>query len=79
MSKRTKSKVFWSGGSQAVRLPKDMRLATSDVEIERRGEGLLVIPIADSDDWAGFWEELLPLSKPLKRWKAGRAEKRAAL
>lgn len=79
MSRRAKSKVFWSGGSQAVRLPKEMRLPTENVEIERQGDGLLVTPIADSDDWTGFWDDLLALREPIKRGKTRRAEKRPAL
>ncbi len=79
MAKQTKSKVFWSGGSQAVRLPKAMRLDADDVTIERRGNGLLIVPVAEKDDWSGFWESFPPLSGPLKREKTGPAERRRPL
>jgi antitoxin VapB len=36
------AKVFQSGNSQAVRLPKEFRLATSEVEIFRRGNELVL-------------------------------------
>lgn len=37
------AKVFKSGNSQAIRLPKGWRLATSAVQIEKTGSGLLIL------------------------------------
>jgi antitoxin VapB len=37
-----KAKVFKSGNSQAVRLPKDFRFDQDEVEIERRGEEIVL-------------------------------------
>lgn len=37
-------KVFMSGNSQAVRLPKQFRLATDEVEITQDGERLILDP-----------------------------------
>ena len=37
------TKVFKSGNSQAIRLPKGWRLATSTVQIEKTGRGLLIL------------------------------------
>lgn len=37
-------KVFMSGNSQAVRLPKEFRLATDEVEITRQDNGLFIRP-----------------------------------
>ena len=36
-------KVFNSGNSQAIRLPKALRLATKTVEIEKTARGLLIL------------------------------------
>jgi antitoxin VapB len=36
------AKVFKSGNSQAVRLPKEFRLSTEEVEIFRRGDDLVL-------------------------------------
>lgn len=36
------AKVFKSGNSQALRLPKEFRLKSSEVEIFRRGEDIIV-------------------------------------
>ena len=37
------AKVFKSGNSQAIRLPKAWRLSTTTVQIEKTGRGLLVL------------------------------------
>jgi antitoxin VapB len=38
----TIAKVFKSGNSQAIRLPKEFRLKVSQVELVRRGEDILI-------------------------------------
>ena len=38
------AKIFKSGNSQAVRLPKNYRLEGNEVFIKKVGEGLLLIP-----------------------------------
>ncbi len=38
------TKVFQSGNSQAVRLPKEFRFDVSEVEIFRRGEEIILRP-----------------------------------
>ena len=45
------AKVFWSGRSQAVRLPKDFRFDTTEVRIRRRGLTVILEPIADDWEW----------------------------
>jgi antitoxin VapB len=44
------AKVFWSGRSQAVRLPKEYRFDTDEVRIRRHGDAVILEPIAA--DWA---------------------------
>lgn len=44
------AKVFWSGRSQAVRLPKEYRFDTDEVRIRRHGRAVILEPIVD--DWA---------------------------
>ena len=41
------AKVFMSGRSQAVRLPKEFRLPGTEVRIRRVGTGILLEPIRD--------------------------------
>ncbi len=45
------AKVFWSGRSQAVRLPKAFRLNAKEVTIRRDGEALVLEPVADEWAW----------------------------
>lgn len=47
------AKLFWSGRSQAVRLPKDFRFAASEVRIRRHGEAVILEPLATDWDWLG--------------------------
>jgi antitoxin VapB len=44
------AKMFWSGRSQAVRLPKEFRLDADEVRIRRHGNSLILEPVAQ--DWA---------------------------
>ena len=45
------AKVFWTGRSQAVRLPKDFRLDADEVRVRRHGEQLILEPKTDDWDW----------------------------
>ncbi|BCX88193.1 antitoxin VapB [Methylomarinovum tepidoasis] len=44
------TKVFRSGNSQAIRLPKEFRLDCDTVTIHREGRRLIIEPV---EDWAG--------------------------
>jgi antitoxin VapB len=44
------AKVFWSGRSQAVRLPKKFRVEGDEVRIHRHGNKIILEPIPK--DWA---------------------------
>lgn len=48
------AKLFWSGRSQAVRLPKEFRFEGDEVRIRRQGNAVVLEPIAKdySQDWA---------------------------
>lgn len=52
------AKVFWSGRSQAVRLPKEFRFDTDEVRIRKHGNAVILEPIAA--DWA-WLDSLEPL------------------
>jgi antitoxin VapB len=45
-----KAKLFWSGRSQAVRLPKEFRFEGEEVRIRRHGSAVILEPVAE--DWA---------------------------
>ncbi|WP_411868806.1 antitoxin [Vulcanococcus limneticus] len=41
------ARLFQSGRSQAVRLPREYRFSGSDVAVKRFGNGVLLLPIDD--------------------------------
>ena len=47
------AKVFWSGRSQAVRLPREFRFDSEQVRIRRHGRAIVLEPIADDWSWLG--------------------------
>lgn len=44
-----RAKLFWSGRSQAVRLPKEYRFSGEEVRIRRHGSAVILEPLGD--DW----------------------------
>ena len=59
-SKYDVAKVFWSGRSQAIRLPQQYRLSCREVSIRRIGNKLVLEPSEEATDAMGwplsFWE-----------------------
>ncbi len=49
------AKLFWSGRSQAVRLPKAFRFEQDEVRIRRQGQAVILEPIPT--DWV--WLDVL--------------------
>ncbi len=45
------AKVFWSGRSQAVRLPKQFRVESREVRIRKRGKEIILEPVPDTWSW----------------------------
>lgn len=49
------AKVFQSGNSQAVRLPKDFRFDVDEVEVSREGDAVILRPRHDATrQWASL-------------------------
>jgi antitoxin VapB len=46
-----KARLFWSGRSQAVRLPKAFRFNGDQVRIRRHGTAVILEPLPKSWDW----------------------------
>ena len=55
-----RGKVFWTGRSQAIRLPMAFRVSTAEVSIRREGPRLVLEPLdieRDEKGWPrAFWE-----------------------
>lgn len=45
------AKIFWSGRSQAVRLPKNFRFDGVAVHIRRHGNAVILEPLAEDWHW----------------------------
>jgi antitoxin VapB len=45
------ARLFWSGRSQAVRLPKEFRFEGEEVRIRRHGDSVILEPVVNDWDW----------------------------
>ena len=45
------AKLFWSGRSQAVRLPKDYRMNGDAVRIRKQGSAVILEPLVSDWEW----------------------------
>ena len=54
------AKLFWTGRSQAVRLPKEFRFEGAVVRIRRQGDAVILEPVPEDWRWldavAGQWD-----------------------
>ena len=55
--------LFNTGGSQAVRLPKEYRFEGSAVRIRREGRAVVLEPLEKAGWPAGYWERLHSLGE----------------
>ncbi len=61
MDKR--AKLFQTGRSQAVRLPKEFRFTGKEVRIRKVGTGIVLEPIGKNWDWLHELRKLGPLDQ----------------
>ena len=57
-------KIFTTGRSQAVRLPKAFRFSSKEVTIERQGDALILRPLQDTATWAQSLKDALDAFDP---------------
>ena len=52
------ARVFWSGNSQAIRLPKEFRFPdeTKEVAVHRQGDKLILEPVGREEWPEDFWK-----------------------
>lgn len=58
------AKLFQNGQSQAVRLPKEFRMAGKEVYIKKQGEAIILLPKEKS--WAPLFESLNHFEKDFR-------------
>lgn len=63
------AKVFRSGNSQAVRLPKEFRFppGVEEVAVRRQGDRLILEPVRREDWPEGFWKAFEGMSSDFER------------
>ena len=72
-----RAKVFWTGRSQAIRLPKEYRFKGDSVLVRRQGSAVILEP---ADDWPEHYvESFAGLPDDFKRPSQGEADRRVKL
>jgi antitoxin VapB len=75
--KSKKAKVFWTGRSQAIRLPKEFRFQTDTVLVHREGRAVVV---EAAYEWPeGYVESFAGLPEDFSRPAQGEVEERSSL
>lgn len=75
--KRKLAKVFWTGRSQAVRLPKEFRFGGDTVLVRREGGAVILEP---ADDWPeGYVESFSGMPELFARPAQGATDRREKL
>jgi len=75
--KGKKAKVFWTGRSQAIRLPKEFRFQTDTVLVRRQGQAVVIEPAHEWPD--GYVESFAGLPEDFTRPAQGKVEERISL
>lgn len=71
---RKTASVFWTGRSQAVRLPKEFRFDSDKVLVHREGNTVILEPV---DEWPeDYAESFAGIPDDFERPPQGEAEKR---
>jgi len=75
--KTKKARVFWTGRSQAVSLPKEFRFETDTVLVRREGQAVVLEP---AFQWPEKWvESFAGVPDDFVRPPQGKVEKRSSL
>jgi antitoxin VapB len=75
--KTKRARVFWTGRSQAVSLPKEFRFNTDTVLVRREGQTVVLEP---ASEWPEGWvESFTGVPDDFIRPKQGKVEKRPPL
>lgn len=61
-----RAKLFQTGRSQAVRLPKEFRFTGNEVHIRKVGTGVILEPIEKDWEWLHELRKLGPLDEDVK-------------
>lgn len=65
------AKVFFTGRSQAVRIPREFRFSDREVSIRREGEAVILEPLRKGSWPRGFWRRIRIADSALRRPEQG--------
>jgi antitoxin VapB len=65
------AKLFTTGGSQAVRLPKEYRFAGTEVAIRKEGKSVIIEPKSDRTWPRNFFKRVCITDREFRRPKQG--------
>ena len=71
--------LFFNGRSQAVRLPRELRLPGKEVTIRRLGDGVFIEPVVETSWPEGFFESILIKDEGFERPTQGATPPSATL
>jgi len=72
-----RAKVFWTGRSQAVRLPKEFRFASDTVLVRREGDAVILEP---ANEWPeGYVASFAGIGEDFARPPQGKTDRREKL
>jgi antitoxin VapB len=75
--KRKRARVFWTGRSQAVSLPKEFRFAGDSVLVRREGDAVILEP---AEAWPeGYLQSFAGVPEDFARPPQGRIDRRSDL
>lgn len=75
--KGKRAKVFWTGRSQAIRLPKEFRFESDTVLVRREGEAVILEP---ADEWPeGYAASFAGVTSEFGRPPQGETDRRKKL
>ena len=72
-----KARVFWTGRSQAIRLPKEFRFDTDTVLVHRQGRAVVMEPAYDWPE--GYVESFAGVPDDFTRPAQGKVDRRSPL
>jgi antitoxin VapB len=74
------AKLFMSGRSQAIRLPKEFRMDGSEVQIQKSGNTLIITPLSVEEEWEELFAQLDQMKVDIpEREPQGEHQEREAL
>lgn len=76
-SNAKRARVFWTGRSQAIRLPQEFRFDTDTVLVHREGQAVVLEPLHEWPE--GYVDSFAGIPEDFSRPPQGKVEKRTSI